>query len=103
MSTNYIEDLEQQLQEAKTAATPVTVDVIKHDQDEKVSRSSNGTTRTDYLGGEPQQVLGKAQPLIEKRLVDQPVPKEVGKVIKENEDERVVKLVSGTMRTDRKS
>lgn len=103
MSMNYIEELEEQLKQAQKAATPVIVETIKHDQDEKVMVSSNGTTRTDYLGGSPQQLLGKAQPVIEKqRLIDQPVPKEVGRVIKENEDERVVKLVSGTIRTERK-
>lgn len=99
---DYIEELELQLQEAKKAATPVIVETIKHDQDEKVSVSSNGTTRRDALGGSPQQILGKAQPVIEKRLVDQPWNKDNGRLLKDTETEREAKLKSGTIRTDLK-
>jgi hypothetical protein len=100
MSTNYIEELETQLEEAKKAATPVHVEVIKEDDQERVSVSSNGTTRTDYLGGQPQQVLGKAQPVPEKRLVDIPWNKDNGRLLKDTETEREAKLKSGTIRTD---
>ncbi|MBX3325735.1 MAG: hypothetical protein U0223_11650 [Nitrospira sp.] len=100
---DYIEQLETDLAEARKAATPVTVEVVKHTRDEKVSVSSNGTTRTDWLGGEPVKYLPGHVPVVSATPTGlAPVTKEVGKVIKENEEERVVKLVSGTIRRESK-
>ncbi|MBX3327522.1 MAG: hypothetical protein U0223_16895 [Nitrospira sp.] len=100
---DYIEQLETDLAEARKAALPVTVEVVKHTRDEKVSVSSNGTTRTDYLGGKPVEYLPGHVPVVAAPPVGlAPVPKEVGKVIKENEDERITRLVSGSVRTELK-
>ncbi|MBS0167552.1 MAG: hypothetical protein JSR29_15830 [Nitrospira sp.] len=99
----YLEELHEQVKQAERAATPVTVEVIKQTRDEKVSVSSNGTTRTDYLGGKPVEYLPGHVPVVAAPPVGlAPVTKEVGKVIKENEDERITKLVSGSVRTEMK-
>ena len=100
---NYIEELEARLHEAKKATKPVITETIKHDRDEKVMVSSTGTTRTDYLGGKPVTYIPGHEPLAPALPpVLAPVTKEIGKVVKETDSERVVKLVSGTVRTERK-
>lgn len=103
MHQDHIQELEVQLEAAKKAAEPVTVETIKHTRDEKVTVSSNGTTRRDALGGSPPQYLAGHAPVVTPPPAGlPPVTKETGKVIKENEEERVVKLVSGTIRTEMK-
>ncbi len=102
MSTDYILDLEEQLKAAQIAATPVTVEVIKHTHDERVTVSSNGTVRRDLLGGKPVSYLPDHRPVVEKRLVYVPWDKEQGKILENNDTQRTVKLKSGTVRVDLK-
>lgn len=99
----YIEQLETNLAEAIKASTPITVETVKHDHDEKVEVDSRGTTKRTVLGGAKPQYLPPHVPVVATAPAGlPPVPKEVGKVIKENEDERVIKLASGSVLTQLK-
>lgn len=100
----YIEELHEQVKQAERAAIPVTVELVKHDHDEKVEVDSRGTTKRTMLGGKPPTYLPGHVPVVATapRLVDLPVSKEVGKVVSNDETARKIKLVSGTVRQDRK-
>lgn len=94
-----------------TVATPVTVEVLKDTAAERITVNSRGTIRRDVLGGgasslrsgEPAKYLPGHVPVVPALPPGlAPVPKGIGKVLKENSEEREVKLVSGTIRTERR-
>lgn len=98
----YLQDLEDELAAAKKASESFTVEVIEKDDNHIVTRDSRGTVREDMLGGSAPQYLQTNAPVPapEIPLCDRPVAKEVGKLLRANDEGREMKLVSGTIRTD---
>jgi hypothetical protein len=103
MNTDIIANLETQLATAKLAATPVLTETLSESADERsvrITHGNNVTVRTAFLGGESAQYHETPQVKPEVHLFDKPVSKEIGRVLKTNSEEREIKLVSGTIRTD---
>jgi hypothetical protein len=101
MHTDTIIDIEQKLKLARQAAIPVIVELVSEDKEQRTFvNKTSGTVRQDFLGGTAQRYHEKPVPKVEVPLFDKPVPKDIGRIIKANEDEREIKLTSGTIRTD---
>lgn len=99
-----IEELEAELAVARFDSQPVIIELTKETKDERVfTNVTSGTVRRDCLGGVEPQYEDRPVLRTPERLVDRPWDKEVGKIIKENSDERVIKLASGAIRTDIKT
>ncbi|CUS37524.1 hypothetical protein [Candidatus Nitrospira nitrificans] len=97
-------ELKQELAVAEADARPVIVEVT-HASREKIvyKNKTTGTVRIDLKDGkETQKCLEPVAPVAEGVIVKAFDP-ELGEVMSENAKERVIKLASGTMRTDNKA
>lgn len=102
-NSEHIQSLEDELAQAKRDSEPRVVEEISRDKDAVVYQDQNGVTRRDCLGGVAPVYAERPILREPERLVDRPWDKEQGKIIKENSDERVIKLSSGAIRTDIKT
>ncbi|MCS6306018.1 MAG: hypothetical protein H8K07_20495 [Nitrospira sp.] len=96
-----ISSLEEELTRAKKDAEPVIVELVPEDRDQRTTfDKTRGTTQVDLLGGESQQY--HERPLVKEAVtLEKEIDPTVGKVVSEDERQRVIKLTgSGTIRTD---
>lgn len=103
MNNNYIESLEAELAHAKRAAEPVIVEEVERTKDKVVYQNlTTGAVRVDLLGDVPPPPVDEDRPRYE-TVIPSPwteLPREVGKVVSEDEVSRTAKLKSGALRTD---
>ena len=96
-----IAELKRELEVAERDAQPVIVECTERTKDRVVFEDrTHGTTRVNLLGGEPQQYYERPQVKEEIPLVEKAVDPTVGRVVSQNERQRVIELVSGTKRVD---
>lgn len=98
----HIQDLEQQLAQAKAAAQPIIIEKVKDTADEVVyENKTSGTVRVDRRGGEPVKFYEQPPaPAPEVSLVEKPFDSAIGKIVLVDDSKRVIDLTNGTKRTD---
>lgn len=98
-----IKELEDRLALVKQALTPVIIEkTIDNEEQVVYVNKTFGTVRTDLKGGEKPRYEDRPQASAAS-LVNRPFDTSLGKIVKENEDERMIQLNSGTVRTDVKT
>lgn len=100
---DHIQALEAELEQAKRDAQPSIVIVVDHSQTEHTTQNlKTGTVRVDQI----LERSAQTQPIVHPPVSPKPIPGSVaavspiGEVVKDDGNERVQKLSSGTIRTD---